>query len=500
MKNSSPITFKFAKLYWLLLSISSVFLFSSIAEARQLVKWNFASNQNRLEFTTDEGVQPTAQMIFNPNRLVIDLPGTRLGKPTVNQSVGGAIKQVRVGQFENNTTRLVVELASGFAIDPNQVKFRGSYTNQWSVQLPTPQRVTATPPSQPNTQDFVITQNGLFARLGSSNSTENIVVTRSSDRRQIDVYLEGVVFPGTLSDKAFPLNQYGLRGVQFNQQNKFARVILNVDANSPDWKAYVSPRGNLTLFPEGGLFPLDPDNPLPTTGNPNTPDRIALPVPPPDRNVALQVPRPTPTPTPSPTPSTPPSSSPNPNLPKIPQGKVSITIDPGHGGKDPGAIGIGGLRETDVVLPISQEVTRILEAQGVKVRMTRNNNTFVSLAGRTQLANRAGSDLFVSIHANAVGGGNSSVNGTETFYYQSGRRLAQSIQSTIIRRLGMNNRGVKQARFYVLRNSAMPSALVEVGFVTGRVDAAKLRDANFRNQMAAAIAEGILLYIQNYEL
>ena len=492
MNNSSLFPRKFTKLYWLLLSISGVFLFSSVAEARQLVRWNFASNQNRLEFTTDEGVQPTAKMIFNPNRLVIDLPGTRLERPTVNQSVGGAIRQIRVGQFQSNTTRLVVELAPGFAINPNQVKFRGAYTNQWSVQLPVPQR-TATRPPQNSTKDFVVTQNGLFARLGNNNSTNNIVVTRSSDRRQIDVYLEGVVLPRTLSEKAFPLNQYGLKGIQFNQQNEFARVVLNVDTNSPDWKAYVSPKGNLTLFPEGGLFPVDPDNPLPS--GPNTPDAIALPVPPPERNVALQVPRPRPTPSPSPTPS-----SPNPNLPKIPKGKVSITIDPGHGGKDPGAIGIGGLRETDVVLPISQEVTRILEAQGVKVRMTRNGNSFISLAGRTQMANRAGSDLFVSIHANAVGGRNSSVNGTETFYYQSGRRLAQSIQSTIIRRLGMNDRGVKQARFYVLRNSAMPSALVEVGFVTGRTDAAKLRDANFRKQMAAAIAEGILLYIQRYEL
>ena len=69
MNNSSLISRKFTKLYWLLLSISGVFLFSSVAEARQLVKWNFASNQNRLEFTTDEGVQPTAKMIFNPNRL-----------------------------------------------------------------------------------------------------------------------------------------------------------------------------------------------------------------------------------------------------------------------------------------------------------------------------------------------------------------------------------------------------------------------------------------------
>jgi len=80
-----------------------------------------------------------------------------------------------------------------------------------------------------------------------------------------------------------------------------------------------------------------------------------------------------------------------------------VVIDPGHGGKDPGAIGIGGLQEKNVILPISLEVTRILQQQGIDVRLTRDSDFFVTLQGRTDLANRIDADLFVSIHANSMG-------------------------------------------------------------------------------------------------
>ncbi|MDB9504790.1 N-acetylmuramoyl-L-alanine amidase, partial [Spirulina major CS-329] len=179
-----------------------------------------------------------------------------------------------------------------------------------------------------------------------------------------------------------------------------------------------------------------------------------------------------------------------------PSGRDLVAIDPGHGGRDPGAIGIGGLREKDVVLPISLEVSQILQQQGVQVLMTRSDDRFISLAGRTQMANRARADIFVSIHANAISMSRPDVNGVETFYYSSGYRLAQSIHNSILQSIQIRNRGVKQARFYVLRTSSMPAVLVEVGFVTGREDAPRLANPQFRSQMAQAIARGILLYLQ----
>jgi N-acetylmuramoyl-L-alanine amidase len=172
-----------------------------------------------------------------------------------------------------------------------------------------------------------------------------------------------------------------------------------------------------------------------------------------------------------------------------------VVIDPGHGGKDPGAIGIGGVQEKDVILPISQQVTRLLEQQGVQVMMTRSGDYFVSLQGRTDLANRARADLFVSIHANSMGMGRPDINGLEVYYFGD-RRLADTIHKNIRRSVSIGDRGVRRARFYVLRNSRMPSTLVEVGFLTGYEDSPKLTDPAFRSQMAVAIARGILEFIQ----
>ena len=135
------------RLHWLLPSFLGFFLLCSPAQARQLLSWRFDATQNRLVFTTDEGVQPKAQLIADPTRLVIDLPGILLKRSTVNPFVGGAIREVRVGQVDDNTTRLVVELNSGYTINPQQVLFRGLAPNQWMVQLPMPQRVAQLPNS-----------------------------------------------------------------------------------------------------------------------------------------------------------------------------------------------------------------------------------------------------------------------------------------------------------------------------------------------------------------
>jgi N-acetylmuramoyl-L-alanine amidase len=172
-----------------------------------------------------------------------------------------------------------------------------------------------------------------------------------------------------------------------------------------------------------------------------------------------------------------------------------VVIDPGHGGQDPGAIGIGGLQEKDVILPISLEVARYLEQRGVEVILTRSSDFFVSLQGRTDLSNRAGAALFVSIHANSVGMGRPEVNGLEVYYFGN-RTLSDAIHRNIIRSLDIRDRGVRRARFFVLRTAKMPSTLVEVGFVTGSEDAPNLRSANYQRRMAEAIAQGILEYIR----
>jgi len=116
------------------------------------------------------------------------------------------------------------------------------------------------------------------------------------------------------------------------------------------------------------------------------------------------------------------------------------------------------------------------------------------------MANSLNADLFVSIHANAISMSRPDVNGLETYYFQSGRNLANVIHRNILQRLNIRDRRVRQARFYVLRNSRMPSVLVETGFVTGREDAARLGDPNFQRQMAQGIAAGIVEYVRTNRL
>ncbi len=185
-------------------------------------------------------------------------------------------------------------------------------------------------------------------------------------------------------------------------------------------------------------------------------------------------------------------------LPNVKQNKFLVVIDPGHGGPDPGAIGIGGMRETDVVLEVSKIVKNLLSEKGVKVRLTRKNEVDLDLPPRVSFANNTGADIFVSIHANASRGKRRDINGLETFYYRGwrGKSLAKRIQKQILRvSPGSPDRGVKQGRFYVIKNTKMPAVLVEIGFLTGRLDARRLEKTSHRKRIAYAIAKGILEYL-----
>lgn len=185
-----------------------------------------------------------------------------------------------------------------------------------------------------------------------------------------------------------------------------------------------------------------------------------------------------------------------PTIPNIPQGNVVVVIDPGHGGRDPGAIGIGGLQEKGINLTIAQRVKQQLERSGnLTVIMTRSGDDWVDLAPRSDLANRLNANVFVSIHANSISLDRPDINGLETYYYSSGQRLAQSIHSSVLRHTDLSDRGIRTARFYVLRHTDMPAVLVETGFVTGQVDVARFRDPTAVNQIADAIAQGILDYL-----
>lgn len=184
-----------------------------------------------------------------------------------------------------------------------------------------------------------------------------------------------------------------------------------------------------------------------------------------------------------------------------------ITIDPGHGGSDSGAVGHNGYTEKEGAFAISQKVAFILNQSGAKVVMTRDSDVDVygpnasarnELQARVDVGNNANSDIFVSIHCNAFV--NPAANGTQTFYYGSsyqGQRLAQSIQEKMIEANGLRDRGISTCNFYVVKHSYMPAVLIETAFITNYDEEALLSDDEWQTTMAKAIAEGINEYFSN---
>lgn len=183
-----------------------------------------------------------------------------------------------------------------------------------------------------------------------------------------------------------------------------------------------------------------------------------------------------------------------------------VVIDAGHGGSDPGAIGYDSegnplLYEKNVNLNISRQVYTILKENGVRVYMTRNDDSYVSLSERTEFANELGASLFISIHCNSYT--SSDMNGTLVMHHTdesiaeeygvSGRNVANNILAYLPKALETENKGrVNGNAMYVIRNAKMPSVIVETAFISNAEDRAKLADADYRAAAAQAIATGIM--------
>lgn len=174
---------------------------------------------------------------------------------------------------------------------------------------------------------------------------------------------------------------------------------------------------------------------------------------------------------------------------------MKIYIDPGHGGSDPGAVGINGTRECDVVLKTGKALAERLLSYGFETEMTRDTDKSLSLAARAESANRAGADLFISIHCN--GFSNSNASGTEVYSYPGnaeGERLAGILLEEICDTFATKKRGVKKENFAVLRLSKMPAVLIETAFITNPEEERMMNSPDFAEKMADAIADGICDY------
>ena len=615
------------KLQWLLpATFGTVLMLSSPTLAAKLESWRFDRNQNLLEINTNSAVKPEAQLVFTPTRLVIDLPGVKFGRSQLTQQIGGGIREIRIGQFDEQTTRIVLELSPGYTLDPKQVKFVGKSANRWTVQLPKLESDSNSSATNNNTnnnnnnynlvgidsqakpefspisktansrrgttqiESLQITGDGFFMRTNGGNPQTRII--RSRDKTTVFIDILDATLSANLTQGNLAVNKHGVDSIGFTQLQTTptsVRMTLKIATNSPDWRVTASSGGLIILPTRGMVNAPETDNFPPTRNNndsiatiesieladngtqllikadqvisattgwdtssglfritipnaklanevkgltfdanspiiklrlqPQPPNTVVILIQPAsgvtlgvlnqagDKFLALKLQQYRQIRPPMNLPPLLPPKQQLPDLkPRQPQitprrslrkGKIVVIIDPGHGGKDSGAIGIGGVLEKDVILPISKRITEVLERNGIQVIMTRDSDYFVTLPGRVTMAERANADVFVSIHANSAGANRPEVSGLETYHYDSGLRLAQIVHSKILQSLNVRDRKVRKARFYVLRKTSMPSILVETGFLTGRDDAAKLRTSAYQNQMADAIAQGILQYLKS---
>jgi N-acetylmuramoyl-L-alanine amidase len=217
-----------------------------------------------------------------------------------------------------------------------------------------------------------------------------------------------------------------------------------------------------------------------------------------------------------------------------------IVLDPGHGGKDPGAIGVGGIAEKDIVLAVAKKLAgKLRQEMGVQVILTRSDDRFIALEDRTSMANAQEADLFVSLHMNASP--NAEARGLETYYLdkttdeaslrlaarenatsrknvsdlqfilsdmtqnlklEDSISLAHHIQHSLVDRMSNNvvevkDLGVKKALFYVLVGARMPSVLVEMFFITNKTEGRAMSQENYQDAMVDALYDGIVKYSES---
>ncbi|MTW87608.1 N-acetylmuramoyl-L-alanine amidase [Virgibacillus dakarensis] len=180
---------------------------------------------------------------------------------------------------------------------------------------------------------------------------------------------------------------------------------------------------------------------------------------------------------------------------------LKVVIDPGHGGKDKGATGASGKYEKDFTLSLSKKVEELLEQEsGIQVFMTRTDDSFISQESRyrPKYANKLDADLFISIHGNTFS--DPDVSGTETYYYHKNSRLfAKFLQKHVVEATGFRDRGTTKQDLFVVRDTKMPAALIEVGYLTNPQEESKMLTDDIQSRVANSIVEGIKEYKERSE-
>ena len=454
---------------------------NGLPEVNDLRRW-VGPNYFRIVLGVDEEVKFETTRLANPDRIVLDIENARLSPALVGKTFpveDGFLRQVRLGQFTPNTTRVVLDVEK---------------IEEYSVlPLPNPFRLVidihGTGTSSQETE--------MAARQPAANLNKPRLAQFEGSASATETGLAG--------------SQPALTAALAPQKAKPKRASEALVDNQPEGTPAVETASvNSPLLPPASVETETIGPPLIST--PSEQPMMAAP-----------------------------TESGSRTLTRVLGLKIGrIVIDPGHGGHDTGTVGPTGLREKDVVLDVGLRLKKLLEHKaGCEVVMTRSDDTFIPLEERTAIANAKTADLFVSIHANASS--DREARGIETYYLnftsnpdalavaarenatsqesmhqlqdlikkialtekiEESAEFARDVQKEVYRRASQlsgqqPNRGVKKAPFVVLIGANMPSVLAEISFLTNPHDEKSLRRSDYRQKIAEALYLGILDYVNN---
>lgn len=422
------------------------------------------------------GTLPLSPKVTTANAgktVIFDFPGAEIGLLPRNLSAFTApVKKARTGQFDSDTARVVLDLSAArpYAYVPPAV--------------PSTIAVLSSPAMQP-----VI--------VASAPVIKNPPVTVTVDATGKTVVKSAPI----VKPAAKPSVPTVLKGVRFvNVSDTQARIIVDAP-NAPAIKTLLT-RARLTLDVQNGIFAPTTQTTLPDATHPllrgvqtvNTSATTAQMVIDLSRAVNYTVRL-------------------NPKggftidltLPKGAGGRIAgklIVVDPGHGGDDHGAPGVNGAKEKNVALAIARKLADELRDLGANVILTRDTDSFVTLGERSEIANRAGADLFIAVHADSAG---SNADGSNIYYHlndPSGRTLANCVSQRIAAMGGIRSRGPRSdgsdttTGFSVLRRTRALGILCETGYMTNRRDVSLLVQSDMQTKIARSIASGVQDYIE----
>ncbi len=387
-------------------------------------------------------------VLKNPQRLVIDIDNSSVVSKailgTINVNDDPSIKQIRVGQFDKETVRLVIE-----ANDPERfsVYYPSADQKLLAISAINNANMITLPQGTPlGTLDKItIDEEGGATVIRLSASSPLIHrMSKKNDEIRIDL-LNIAARPGVVSydQKAFEhIEALSVNPLVIGQPNS----QFVVDLNNPRWDVETR---------------LSVDNQT--------------------LEIALI-----------------PSIVPAGNIAKMPF-PARIVVDSGHGGKDKGAMRrLDGkwVLEKDLNLNMAHKVKKALEARGAKVIMTRSTDQFLPLSTITAITNRHKPDVFVSVHHNAST--NPGLAGIETYYYTwKSKALADKIHKQLTSHVNANNRNVRRAKFYVIHHTNVPAVLCEVGYISNSTELRALTTTKRQDAAANAIADGVAQYLRS---